>query len=361
MKATLILEDGTVYVGESFGAEGEAVGEVCFDTGMTGYQEVLTDPSFFGQLVCMTYPIQGNYGVNSEDNESDRPWPKGFIVRECCSFPSNFRCEGTLADYLKKNGIIGIERVDTRALTRKLRESGVMNGVITTAENPDVEACVRRAKEFAIRDAVRNVTCAERREYPAEGEAKFKVALYDFGNKRNITRCLNALGCDVSVLPAATPAQEVLDGGFDGVMLSNGPGNPAENTEIIEELKILLDSGLPVFGICLGHQLMALAAGARSEKLKYGHRGGNHPVKDLALGKTYITSQNHGYAIVGESLPPQVGEVSHINMNDGTVEGVRYKNRPVFTVQFHPEASPGPRDTRYLFDEFLDLMKGGAR
>jgi len=361
MKAYLLLADGTVFEGSSIGATGVTIGETVFNTGMTGYQEVLTDPSYYGQIVTMTYPIQGNYGINSEDGESKKPWVKGFIVRELVETPSNFRCEKTLGEYLKENDIIGIKNIDTRALTRKIRDMGVMNGAIVSGDNADEliksSELLEEIKNYKIVNAVKTVTSPENKTYEPEGEVKYNVALYDFGEKENILRNLLMRGCRVTLLNAYEKAEKVIAAGYDGIMLSNGPGDPAENTEIIEELKKLKSSGIPILGICLGHQLMALASGGRTEKLKFGHRGANHPVLDIKKGRTYITSQNHGYAVVNGSIPENVGEISFININDNTVEGVRYKDIPVFTVQFHPEACPGPLDTSYLFDDFINMMK----
>lgn len=359
--AYLLLADGTLFEGVSIGVPGTSVGEIVFNTGMTGYQEILTDPSYYGQIVTQTYPLIGNYGVNGTDAESRRSWVKGYIVREECDSPSNFRCEGGLQAFLKKNSVCGIAGLDTRQLTRLIREHGVMNGAITNqAGLADREALLNRINAYVIKDAVESVTIEQKttRGEPGKGP---NVALLDFGLKRNIVRSLVSRGCFVTVYPALTAPEEILAAHPDGIMLTNGPGDPAENTAIIENLKVLFKSGVPVFGICLGHQLAALANGGRTEKLKYGHRGANHPVKDLARGRTYITSQNHGYAVVDGSLDQRIGVVSHKSMNDGTVEGVRYKNAPAFTVQFHPEASPGPRDSAYLFDEFIALMqKKGA-
>jgi len=347
--AILTLEDGTRFSGRSFGAKKDVAGEVVFNTGMTGYQEVLTDPSYCGQIVTMTYPLIGNYGVNEADPESARPQVSGFIVREFCESPSNWRCEGSLNKYLEDNGICALSEIDTRALTRIIREKGTMRGIITQGE-PTKEQ-IERMKEYVFEMPVDAVTCAERYEYCG---GKIKVAVLDFGLKRNILRSLKKRGCAVSVFPARTKPEEILNGGFDGLMLTNGPGDPKDNVEVIENLK-RLKGKLPIFGICLGHQLLALASGADTEKLKYGHRGANHPVKDLAKDRVYITSQNHGYTIVESSLPRGLA-VSHRNWNDSTVEGVRYEDENIFTVQFHPEASPGPEDTAYLFDEFIDMM-----
>lgn len=353
MKAFLLLEDGTVFEGNSFGMEGNVIGEVVFNTGMTGYQEVLTDPSYCGQIVCMTYPLIGNYGVNLDDIESIRPQVKGFIVRELCKTPSNWRSIETLNEYLKRNEIIGLEGIDTRELTIILREKGTMKGTIITADQlEDIEEKICKVKGYTIDNPVLQVTAKEVQKFSGSG---YKIALIDYGLKRNIVRSLLKRDCEVSIFPATAAAQEILDTNPDGIMLSNGPGDPKDCTFQINTIKQLIGKK-PMFGICLGHQLTALANGADTEKLKYGHRGCNHPVKDVEKDMTYITSQNHGYTIVEKSLDKEVMSVSHINMNDGTIEGIRYKNAPLFTVQFHPEASPGPGDTAYLFDEFINLI-----
>ncbi|OQB14053.1 MAG: Carbamoyl-phosphate synthase small chain [Firmicutes bacterium ADurb.Bin193] len=356
MKAYLVLEDGSVYEGNGVGAEGTAVGEVVFNTSMTGYQEALTDPSYYGQIVTMTYPLIGNYGVNDEDNESDKVQVSGFIVRELCRAPSNWRMTGTLEDYLKKHKIVAIEGIDTRELTKKIREKGVMNGVISTDPDFKPKDYIDRIKSYKITDAVKNTTCEKPYEVPCEN-AKYRVALLDLGAKRNILRKLTKFACAVTVFPAYTPPEKIIKGGFDGVMLSNGPGDPKECTEIIENIRVLQKSKIPIFGICLGHQLVALANGLDTRKMKYGHRGSNHPVTHSAKGRTYITSQNHGYVVTVENIDPDFAEVTHINLNDNTVEGIRYKNFPLFTVQFHPEASQGPLDTGYLFGNFTKLME----
>lgn len=360
-KAFVILANGMTFAGESFGAAGTRVGEVVFNTGMVGYEETLTDPSYYGQIITQTYPLIGNYGVNGEDAESARIWAFGYIVRELCDAPSNFRCKQTLDTYLKEQNIIGVSGIDTRRLTRILRESGVMNGAVTTeyATPQDAladTALMEKIRAYTVTDAVASVTTKEVETYNEDGA--YHVALFDYGCKRNIVRSLTKRGCRVSVVPAATTAQELQALGAQGVMLSNGPGDPAEAAVMIENLREIAALGLPTFGICLGHQLMALAMGAKTEKLKYGHRGVNQPVTDLARGRTLITSQNHGYAVVADSVRADCAEVSHVNANDGTVEGVRYKNSRCFTVQFHPEACGGPRDTEYLFDEFVAMMKG---
>lgn len=354
--AYLILEDGTVYQGLSLGKTGTAIGEVVFTTGMTGYQETLTDPSYYGQIVTQTFPLIGNYGLNDDDCESAKSWVRGYIVRERCDEPSNFRSKYTLDDFLKQQNIIGICGIDTRALTKKIREHGVMNGAITTALPEDMGAFMKELSAYTIHDAVKSVSCTEKTFHPASKEA-FHVVLYDYGYKTNILRSLLHRDCSVTVVPYNTTLAEILKYQPDGIMLSNGPGDPAENTEPISILKDLMDSGIPIFGICLGHQLLALANDAKTEKLKYGHRGANQPVSDQPRDRVFITSQNHGYAVVGDTLDPKIGFVSHRNVNDGSCEGITYANGNAFTVQFHPEACSGPQDTEYLFDQFIHMMK----
>jgi len=371
VEAILALEDGTWFRGAAAGAEGEARGEVVFNTSMTGYQEVLTDPSYAGQIVTMTCPEIGNYGVSPEDVESRAPQVAGFIIRDESPVASNWRAEMTLREYLVANQIVAISDIDTRALTRRLRSGGVMRGVIATGNALDPKALVERAlaiPQMEGSDLVRGVTAATAFDWPAEDPDEFgvaperrptrrmKIAAYDFGMKRNILRRLSAHGCDVRVYPAMTPASELLATRPDGVFLSNGPGDPAPLAYAIDNAKTLVDSNVPVFGICLGHQVLGLAMGGSTFKLKFGHRGANHPVKKLATGKVEITSQNHGFAVDPQSLPPDV-EVTHLNLYDGTVEGLRHKTRPVFCVQYHPEASPGPHDADYLFDDFLTLIE----
>lgn len=355
-KAYLLLSDGTVFEGYSFGVKGTAFGEVVFTTGMTGYQETLTDPSYYGQIVTQTFPLIGNYGVNDEDYESEKSYVSGYIVREWCSVPSNFRMQGGIDEFLKKHNITGIHSIDTRSLTRKIREYGVMNGVITT-ENvyEKKDELLEKVRAYRIVDSVKNTSVKEAVRYEAEN-AKHTVALIDLGYKFNIRNELLRRGCNVIVVSYNTTAEEIRKIAPDGIMLSNGPGNPADNTEVIANVAEIAKLGIPIFGICMGHQIMALAHGARTEKLKYGHRGANQPVIDKALDKTFVTSQNHGYAVVSDSIDGSVAEVSHFNANDHTCEGVRYKNINAFTVQFHPEAHSGPLDTAYLFDEFIDMM-----
>lgn len=358
MKATLILANGSVFSGTSIGSTSDRICEMVFNTSMTGYQEILTDPSYAGQGVVMSYPLIGNYGVNSEDNESGRPWVEAFVVRHLSPRGSNFRCEGDLGTYLKEHDITGIEGVDTRALTKILRSQGSMNGMVTCAEHFNISEVLEKIRAYKVENTVEKVTRKEPEVFPAYGEEKCHVAMMDYGVKQNMIECLRRRGCKVTALPAMTPAETVLAGGYDGVMLSNGPGDPAENTAVIAELKKLYDSDIPLFGVCLGHQLLALATGAKTGRLDYGHRGGNHPVRDLEMGRVFITSQNHGYMVLADSVDPAVAEVSHVNVNDGTVEGLRYKRPNCFTTQFHPEANAGPKDTEYLFNRFVASMGG---
>ena len=355
MKAFLILEDGHVFTGRSIGSTREAVSEIVFNTSMTGYLEVLTDPSYAGQAVVMTYPLIGNYGICYEDMESERPWVDGFIVRELSRMPSNFRCEDTIQNFLEKNDIPGICGIDTRALTKILRESGTMNGMITTNENYDMDEVMKKLKAYSTGDEVSKVTCREKSGLPGAG---YKVALLDLGAKRNIARSLNERGCEVTIYPSFTTAEEIIASNPDGIMLSNGPGDPKACAQVIKEIRKLYETDIPIFAICLGHQLMALATGADTFKLKYGHRGGNHPVKDMETGRVYISSQNHGYAVNPESLDPKVAVPAFTNVNDGTNEGLKYTGKNIFTVQFHPEACPGPQDSGYLFDKFIEMMGG---
>lgn len=392
MKAFLILEDGTVFEGAHIGADREVVSEIVFNTSMAGYLEVLTDPSYAGQAVCMTYPLIGNYGICRDDMESVKPWPDALLVRELSRIPSNFRNDCSIQQFLEENGVPGIAGIDTRALTKRLREKGTMNGMITTDENYSLEEILPRLKAYTTGKVVERVTCRERyvvkpvtaleQNGPLSGAAKFdrdafergererkpslvrklngaglRVALMDFGAKRNIARSLAARGCEVTVFPALTSAEEVISMKPDGIMLSNGPGDPKECTSVINEIKKLYDTDIPIFAICLGHQLMALANGLDTHKMKYGHRGGNHPVKDLATGRVYISSQNHGYVVDTDRLDPEVAEPAFVNVNDGTNEGLVYKGKNIFTVQFHPEACPGPQDSGYLFDRFIDMMR----
>ncbi len=368
MKAKLALEDGTVFAGESFGAEGEKSGEVVFNTAMSGYQEILTDPSYKGQIVTMTYPHIGNTGVNGEDFESGRLWVEGFVAREFSPVQSNHRADRTLRDFLRDHGIPAIHGIDTRAITRRLRIGGAMNGVLSTVDLDDA-SLVAKAKAVPTMvglDLVQDVTCDRARHWkefvtrdaPAPTASfRHRVALIDCGAKFNIVRSLLRSGCDVTVFPAPTPAEELL--GFDGVCISNGPGDPAAVTATVETAKTLVRKEKPLFGICLGHQILGLAVGARVYKLKFGHHGANHPVKDLTTGRVEITSQNHGFAVEEKSLREAGGEVTHLNLNDGTIEGFRHRSLPVASVQYHPEAAPGPRDAWPMFERFTALMKAG--
>lgn len=349
----LVLQDGQVFQGWRFGADRDTVGELVFTTGMCGYIETLTDPSYAGQIVLQTYPLMGNYGIIREDFEGNC-CVKGYVVREWCGAPSNFRCDCDLDTYLKEQGVPGLWGVDTRELTRIIREHGVMNATICD----EIPADLTVVKTYAVTGVVESVTCAAASVQPAEGEEKFRVSLIDYGAKRNIIRELQKRGCTVTVMPATASAEEILAAKPDGVMLSNGPGDPAENVYQIEQIKKLLGK-VPLFGICLGHQLTALAVGGSTYKLKYGHRGVNQPVRDLAGKRTYITSQNHGYAVDSDSV--KVGKIRFANANDGTCEGIDYPDLKAFTVQFHPEACTGPKDTGFLFDRFVEMMKGGDR
>lgn len=392
MKAFLILEDGTVFEGTHIGADKEIISEIVFNTSMAGYLEVLTDPSYAGQAVCMTYPLIGNYGICRDDMESLRPWPDGFVVKELSRIPSNFRNDCTIQQFLEENDVPGIAGIDTRALTKILREKGTMNGMITTNENYDFEQIQPKLKAYTTGKVVEKVSCKEKyvvapttelsQNGPLSGSAKFdkaayekgvreprptlvrelngaglKVALMDFGAKANIAHSLAERGCEVTVYPALTGAEEIIASVPDGIMLSNGPGDPKECTTIIEEIRKLYQTDIPIFAICLGHQLMALATGADTHKMKYGHRGGNHPVKDLETGRVYISSQNHGYVVDTDKLDPKVAVPAFINVNDGTNEGLSYTGKNIFTVQYHPEACPGPQDSRYLFDRFIRMMR----
>jgi len=382
MKAVLALEDGSVFHGEGFGARASACGEVCFNTSMTGYQEILTDPSYKGQIVTMTYPLIGNYGVNLQDVESWRPHASGFVIRELSPVVSNWRADFSLADYLEKNGIPGIQGIDTRALTKKLRVRGALNGFISTEDISDAEA-VRRAKEFVFLgvDYVKEVTHRESFLWDekdeqsgsfnlvqgtAKGDARqvrdplppadIPIVAYDFGMKYNILRRLRQQGFKVQVVPATTPAAEALKYKPAGIFLSNGPGDPSALDYAVQSVSDLVKSGVPIFGICLGHQILGQAFGGKTFKLKFGHRGGNQPVKDLETGRVEITSQNHGFAVDAKSLPSDV-KVDRINLNDQTVEGMRHKTKPIFCVQYHPEASPGPHDSTPLFAEFREMLE----
>lgn len=393
MRSFLILEDGTVFEGVHIGAEKEVISEIVFNTSMAGYPEVLTDPSYAGQAVCMTYPLIGNYGVCREDMESGKPWVDGFIVRELSRTASNFRSDMTIQEFLEEYGVPGIAGIDTRALTRILREKGTMNGMITTDEAYRLEDILPRLKEYTTGRVVERVTCEHKYQIrgsrsleengPLSGRARYnsaddqagirerkpslvrelngvgkRVALLDLGAKDNIADSLVKRGCDVTVYPALTKAEEIIADEPHGIMLSNGPGDPKECASVIAEIKKLYDTDIPIFAICLGHQLMALATGADTFKMKYGHRGGNHPVKDLETGRVYISSQNHGYVVDMDRLDPKVAVPAFVNVNDGTNEGLSYTGKNIFTVQFHPEACPGPQDSGYLFDRFISMLDG---
>lgn len=353
MLARLLLEDGTLFTGKSFGAEGESVGEVVFNTGITGYQEVLSDPSYCGQIVTMTYPLIGNYGIARDDFESVRPFIHGFVVRQHEDIPSNWRAEYSLGRLLKEYGIVGISDIDTRMLTRRIRHHGVMKGILTTSNKSVAELMEQMKSAPLMTDQVSRVSTKSVFSSPGSKE---RVVLVDFGAKSGILRDLTKRGCDVVVVPQDTTADQIRRLVPDGILLSNGPGDPKDVPHAVNMIRELLGE-FPIFGICLGHQLFALACGADTEKLKFGHRGGNHPVKDLLSGRCYITSQNHGYTVKEDSIAGTDLEVTHINNNDKTIEGLRHKTHPAFSVQYHPEASPGPFDSSYLFDDFLDLIR----
>jgi carbamoyl-phosphate synthase small subunit len=362
-KAILVLEDGRTFNGASFGADGETFGEMVFNTSMTGYQEILTDPSYAGQIVCMTYPLIGNYGVNEADVESRRPWVEGFVVREASRIKSNWRATESLDDYLRRNNIVGIEHIDTRALVRHIRDKGAMRAGISTVElDPNaLLAKILASPEMTNRELASAVTVHEKYDYQPKIQGQnskmdFHIVAYDFGVKTNSLREFSKFGCRVTVVPAETPASEVMALKPDGIFLSNGPGDPASMKSVIEEIKKLVETQTPVFGICLGHQLIGSAFGGETYKLKFGHRGGNQPIKDLTTGRIEITSHNHGFAVDAASLPADV-EVTHVNLNDNTVAGLRHKTLPVFSVQYHPESAPGPHDSEYLFERFIELMK----
>jgi carbamoyl-phosphate synthase small subunit len=375
MKAKLVLENGTIFTGESFGASGETTGEVVFNTSLTGYQEILTDPSYAGQIVTMTYPLIGNYGVNTEDLESVKPQVAGFVVKEYSKFPSNFRSSESLGSWLTKYNIIGIEGIDTRMLTKMIRSVGAMRGIISTADLDDntLLAKVKESPEMTGLDLASRVTTSKSYIWDIVDKTQFalplaktvsrkksNVVVYDYGVKQNILRRLTSYGCNLTVLPAQTSAEVVLKMKPDGIFLSNGPGDPAAVTYAIDNLKKLIGKK-PIFGICLGHQLLALALGGKTFKLKFGHRGGNHPVKNLKTGAIEITSQNHGFAVDPDSLDPKSIEITHENWNDHTNEGFRHRSLPIFSVQYHPEASPGPHDSDYLFKQFREMMDSSMR
>ncbi len=357
-QALLALEDGRTFRGRAWAADGEACGEMVFNTSMTGYQEVLTDPSYAGQIVCMTYPLIGNYGVNSADEESARPWVEGFVVREASRVASNWRAEESLDDYLKRWNIVAMEGVDTRSLVRHIRDKGAMRACISTVDLDEASLVEKARSSPAMenRELASVVTTKQPYEVAAEGEERFHVACFDFGVKRNSLRELARLGCRITVVPSSTPADEVLALNPDGVFLSNGPGDPASMNREVDEIRWLIKTAVPTFGICFGHQLLGRAFGGKTFKLVFGHRGGNQPVKDLREGGVEITSHNHGFAIETGSLPGEV-EVTHINLNDRCVEGMRHKTLPIISVQFHPEAAPGPHDAAHHFRRFIELME----
>ncbi len=373
MKAIIALEDGTIFEGQSFTGHGEAVGEIVFNTSMSGYQEVLTDPSYTGQIVTMTYPLIGNYGINADDMESSDVHPKAFLVKEYNRIPSNFRSTTTLADFLIDHGVLGVEGFDTRALVRHIRTAGAMKGIVST-KDLDPKSLIERARNWSGLigvDMVERVTCGEAFGWTDNGPApgdnfstaqghgdnQLKVVAFDFGIKFNQLRILSEKGCKVQVVPATTGAETILAMHPDGIFLSNGPGDPAGVRGVVQTIRDLLGK-IPIFGICLGHQMMGLAYGGSTYKLKFGHRGGNQPVKDLTTGHVEITSQNHGFCVDQNTLDPQEVEITHINLNDGSVEGMRHKKFQAFSVQYHPEYAPGPHDALYLFDRFISMMKG---
>ncbi|MGI8788249.1 MAG: glutamine-hydrolyzing carbamoyl-phosphate synthase small subunit [Pyrinomonadaceae bacterium] len=361
-KAILVLEDGRAFRGASFGASGESFGEMVFNTSMSGYQEILTDPSYAGQIVCMTYPLIGNYGVNDADVESRKLWVEGFVVREASRVASNWRSTETLDSYLKKNKIVGIERIDTRALVRHIRSKGAMRAAISSVDTNEKSLLekVLSSPEMKNRELAGAVTTGESFEYESKGDAKFHVVCFDFGVKTNSLREFADLNCRLTVVPAETSAEAVLKLKPDGIFLSNGPGDPSAMKTVIEEIKKLAESKVPMFGICLGHQILAQTFGGETYKLLFGHRGGNQPIKDLQTGKVEIAAHNHGFAVDAKSLPAEV-EITHVNLNDETVAGIRHKTLPIFSVQYHPEAAPGPHDAQYHFKKFIAIMEGRNR
>ena len=356
--AILVLEDGRVFRGKSFGADGETFGEMVFNTSMSGYQEILTDPSYAGQIVAMTYPLIGNYGVNEEDVESRRPWVEGFVVREASKVASNWRSTETLDSYLKRHKIVGIEKIDTRALVRHIRDKGAMRAVISSidADEKSLLEKVLNSPEMSNRELASCVTIEENFEYAAENEQKFHVVAYDFGVKTNSLREFAKHGCKITVVPSDARAEDVLALKPDGIFLSNGPGDPSSMKRVIEEITKLTMENVPMFGICLGHQILGQVFGGETYKMKFGHRGGNQPIMDLTTGKVEITAHNHGFAVDADSLPDAI-EITHVNLNDRTVAGLRHKTLPIFSVQYHPESAPGPHDSEYLFERFIELME----
>jgi carbamoyl-phosphate synthase small subunit len=359
-KAILVLEDGRAFRGESFGAEGECFGEMVFNTSMSGYQEILTDPSYAGQVVCMTYPLIGNYGVNEEDVESRRPWVEGFVVREASKIASNWRASETLDSYLKRHKIVGIEHIDTRALVRNIRDKGAMRAAISSVDLDEKSLLekVLSSPEMNNRELASTVTIQEIYDFPASAPEKFHVVAYDFGVKTNSLREFAKFGCKITVVPSKTSASQVLALKPDGIFLSNGPGDPSAMKSVVAEIRKLTKSQVPMFGICLGHQILGQVFGGETYKLKFGHRGGNQPIMDLTTRKVEITAHNHGFAVDAKSLPETV-EITHVNLNDQTVAGLQHKTLPIFSVQYHPESAPGPHDSEYLFKRFIELMERG--
>lgn len=357
-KAILVLEDGRAFRGSSFGAAGETFGEMVFNTSMSGYQEILTDPSYAGQIVAMTYPLIGNYGVNEADAESRKPWAEGFVVREASKVASNWRATETLDAYLKRREIVGIERVDTRALVRHIRDKGAMRAAISTIDLDEKSLLekILSSPEMQNRELASSVTVEKSFEYEADGAEKFHVVAFDFGVKTNSLREFAKIGCRLTVVPAETSAADVLALKPDGIFLSNGPGDPSSMKTVVAEIKKLTTENVPMFGICLGHQILGQAFGGETFKMKFGHRGGNQPVKDLTTGKIEIAAHNHGFAVDEKSLPAEI-EITHVNLNDNTVAGLKHKTLPVFSVQYHPESAPGPHDSEYLFERFIELME----
>ncbi len=356
-KAILVLEDGRTFRGISFGSDGECFGEMVFNTSMTGYQEILTDPSYAGQIVCMTYPLIGNYGINEMDVESRRPWVEGFVVRESSRIASNWRSSETLEKYLRRHGVVGIEHIDTRSLVRHIRDKGAMRAGISSIDLDQdlLLEKVRQSPQMNNRELASSVTTDKVYELQPDGEEKYHVVCFDFGVKLNSLRNFTKLNCRMTVVPASTKMDQVLELKPDGIFLSNGPGDPASMDSVVEEIEKLTNREIPIFGICLGHQILGKAFGANTYKLKFGHRGGNQPIKDIGTGRVEITSHNHGFAIDGESLPGNM-EVTHVNINDDTIAGIRHKTLPVFSVQYHPEAAPGPHDAEHHFKRFIEIM-----
>jgi carbamoyl-phosphate synthase small subunit len=357
-KAILVLEDGRSFRGESFGAAGETFGEMVFNTSMSGYQEILTDPSYAGQIVCMTYPLIGNYGVNEEDTESRRPWVEGFVVREASRVASNWRSTETLDSYLTRHKIVGIERIDTRALVRHIRSKGAMRAAISSID-PDEKSLLERVLNSPVmnnRELASAVTNEKSFDFPAAQEEKYHIVAFDFGVKTNSLREFSKYGCRVTVVPQDTSAEAVLKIKPDGIFLSNGPGDPSAMEKVVAEIKKLTTENVPMFGICLGHQILGQVFGGETYKMKFGHRGGNQPIKDLTTGRIEIAAHNHGFAVEATSLPDNV-EITHINLNDNTVAGLQHKTLPIFSVQYHPESAPGPHDSEYLFRRFIELME----